>query len=125
VIRLGPMILSAVLLGMPRALGSQVFGGQRSVYIDVAPLPPELADFTADLERAIGNATLALARTPSEATTVIEVQRVARSRTAAGDAMEAVALVVREGSSLRRMVLHYAPQGRARAAAHLLERLAA
>jgi hypothetical protein len=119
------MILSAVLLGVPRALGSQVFGAQRSVYIDVAPLPPELTDFTAELERALGRATLALARRPSEATTVIEVQRVARSRSSAGGEMEAVTLLVREGSSVRRMILHYAPQGRARAAAHLLDRLAA
>jgi hypothetical protein len=125
VIRLGPMILSAVLLGMPRALGGHAFGDQRSVYIDVAALPPELTDFTAELERAIGDAALALAARPSLATTVIEVERVARSRTRAGDAMEAVALLVREGTSLRRMILHYAPQRRARAAAHLLERLAA
>jgi hypothetical protein len=119
------MILSAVLLGVPRALGSQVFGAQRSVYIEVAALPPELTDFTAELERAIGNATLALARKPSEATMVIEVQRVARSRTRAGNAMEAVTLVVREEGGVRRLILHYAPPGRAQAAARLLEGLAA
>ena len=123
--RLGPMILSAVLLGVPRALGSQVFGTQRSVYIDVAPLPPELTDFTEALEGAIGEASWTLARGASEATTVIEIQSVARSRASSGDGMDAVTLVVREEGSVRRMVLHYAPRGRAEAAAHLLERLAA
>jgi hypothetical protein len=119
------MILSAVLLGVPRALGTPAFGDRRSVYIDVAALPPELTDFTAELERAIGNAALTLATGRSGATTVIEVQTVARASTPAGRAMEAVTLVVREAGTVRRVVLHYAPQGRAQAAARLLETLAA
>ena len=42
VLRLGSVVLAAVLLGVPRALDARAFGVQRSVYLDVAPLAPEL-----------------------------------------------------------------------------------
>ena len=122
-LRLGSVILAAALLGVPRALGACTFGAQRSVYVDVAPLAPELTDFVTELERAIGDAAYPLAAGPSEATIVIEVQNVATAETSDGRPMEAVTLVVREGTSTRPLILHYDPPRRARAASRLIEGL--
>jgi hypothetical protein len=93
------------------------------VYLDVAPEFPELTDFLAELERAIGAAAVTLATRPAEATTVIEVQGVARAEGHRGDPMEAITLVVREGASARPLILHYAPSDRSRAASRLVETL--
>lgn len=124
-LRLGSVILAAALLGVPRALGARTFGAPRSVYIDVAPLAPELTGFVAELERAIGDAAYSLAAGPSEATMVIEIQNVATAETSDGRPMEAATLVVREGTSARPLILHYAPPHRGRAASRLLETLSA
>ena len=123
--RLSSVVLAAILLGAPRALDARTFGAQRSVYLDVAPLAPELTDFMAELERAIGDAAYSLAARPSEATMVIEVQNVATAETSDGRPMEAVTLVVREGTSARPLILHYSPPSRARAASRLIESLSA
>jgi hypothetical protein len=123
--RLGSVVLAAILLGVPRGLDARTFGAQRSVYLDVAPLAPELADFVAELESAMGNAAYSLAARPSEATMVIEIQNVATAETTDGRPMEAIALVVREGAATRPLILHYSPPHRARAAARLIETLSA
>ncbi len=123
--RLGSVVLAAILLGVPRGLDARTFGAQRSVYLDVAPLAPELTDFVAELERAIGSAAYSLAARPAEATMVIEVRNVATAETADGRPMEAVALVVRERAAARPLILHYSPPRRARAAARLIETLGA
>jgi hypothetical protein len=125
VLRLGSVILATVLLGVPRALDSRSFGAQRSVYLDVAPELPELSDFLEELERAIGAAAVTLAERPTEATTVIEIQKVARAEDPHGDRMEAVTLVVREGASAHPLILYYAPPDRSRAASRLVETLSA
>jgi hypothetical protein len=123
VLRLGPVVLAAVLLGVPQALDARAFGAQRSVYVDLAPLAPELLDFAAELERAIGGTTYSLATRPSEATVVIEVLNVARSTGSDGGEMEAATFAVRDGQRIRPLVLHYAPGQQARAARLLLEQL--
>lgn len=123
--RLGSVVLAAILLGVPRGLDARTFGAQRSVYLDVAPLAPELADFVAELERAMEDAAYSLAARASEATMVIEVQNVATAEAADGGTMEAIALVVREGAATRPLILHYSPPRRARAAARLIETLSA
>ena len=123
--RLGSVVLAAVLLGVPRGLDTRTFGAQRSVYVEVAPQAPELTDFAAELERAIGDAAYSLATSPSRATMVIEVRNVAKAETTDGRPMEAVTLTVREGASTRPLILHYAPPRRARAAFRLLETLSA
>lgn len=123
--RLGSVVLAAVLLGVPRVLDTRAFGAPRSVYLDVAPQAPELTDFAAELERAIGDTAYSLATSPSRATMVIEVRNVAKAETADGRPMEAVTLEVREGTSTRPLILHYSPPGRARAASRLLEALSA
>jgi hypothetical protein len=123
VLRLGPVVLSAVLLGVPRALDAEAFGAQRSVYVDLAPLAPELLDFTTELERAIGETTYSLAARRSEATVVVEVLNVARAAGSNGAEMEAVTFAIRDGRRTRLVVLHYAPGRRAVAARLLLEKL--
>jgi hypothetical protein len=122
VFRLGPVVLAAVLLGVPRALDARAFGAQRSVYVELASWPSELQDFAAELERAIEETAYSLAARPSEATVVVEVVNVARTSGSDGG-MEAVAFAVREGQRARPLVLHYAPGQRADAARLLLERL--
>ena len=121
--RLGPVVLAAVLLGVPRALDARAFGAQRSVYVDLAPLAPELQDFASELERAIGGTAYSLAARPSEATVVVEVLNVARSIGSDGGEMEAATFAVREEGHTRPLVLHYAPEQRARAARLLLEKV--
>ena len=123
--RLGSVVLAAILLGVPRGLDARTFGAQRSVYLNVATLAPELVDFVAELERAIGDAAYSLAARPSEATMVVEVQNVATAETSDGRPMEAVTLVVREGTSARPLILYYSPPRRARAASRLIESLSA
>jgi len=123
--RLGSLVLAAILLGVPRGLDARTFGAQRSVYLEVAPQAPELTDFVAELERAIGDAAYSLAARPSQATMVIEVRNVATAETSGGRPMEAVALVVREGAAARPLILHYTPSRRARAASRLIETLSA
>lgn len=122
VLRLGPVVLAAVLLGVPRALDSRAFGAQRSVYVELASLPSELQDFTTELERAIGETACSLATRRSEATVVVEVLSVARSTGPEGE-MEAATFAVGNGRSVRRLVLHYAPDQRSGAVRLLLERL--
>jgi hypothetical protein len=123
VLRLGPVVLAAVLLGVPRAIDTRAFGAQRSVYVDLAPLAPELLDFATELERVIGETTYSLAARRSEATLVVEVLNVARSTDPDGAEMEAATFAVRDGQRVRPVVLHYPPGRRAAAARLLLERL--
>ena len=123
--RLGSVVLAAILLGVPRGLDARTFGAQRSVYLEVAPQAPELTDFVTELERAIGGAAYSLAARPSEATMVIEVRNVATAKASGGRPMEAIALVVREGTATRRLILDYSPSRRARAASRLIEALSA
>jgi hypothetical protein len=123
--RLGSLLLAGVLLGVPRALEARTFGLQRSVYIDVSPLAPELQAFARDLERALVDNAYTLADDPSRATVVVEVRTATTTgAVAARRPSEAVLVSVREGKALRPLVLHYAPEQRAAAARALLDRLA-
>lgn len=121
--RLGSVVLAAVLLGVPRALDARAFGSQGSVYIETAPLSPELTDLTAELKRAIGETAYTLASRPSEATLVVELVGVSTTRSTDGSPMEAASFSVRDGARRRPVILHYAPDQRARAARALLEGL--
>lgn len=121
---LGSVVLAAVLLGVPRVLEGRAFGAQRSVYIEVAPGSPELADLVTELGRAIDGGAYSLASRPSEATLVVELLGVMTSRATDGRPMEAASFVLRDGARRRPIVLHYAPGQKARAARALLENLA-
>ena len=124
-LHLGSVILAAALLGVPRALQGRGLGDPRAVWVDVAPLAPELADFAEELKRAIEGSAVGLATHPSRATTVIEIRSAATVETASGRTLEAVTVVVREGPSVRPVILDYEPGRRARAASRLVERLSA
>lgn len=122
-LRLGSVVLASVLLGVPRAVETRAFGVQRAVYIDVAPQAPELLDFAAELKRAIGAGAYTLASRPSKNTVVIELLNVSRSGSADGRSMEAAAFSLRDDGRTRRVMLHYPPGERARAAQLLLDTL--
>ena len=120
---LASVVLAALLLGVPRALDARAFGSQRSVYVEVASLAPELTDLTEELKRAIGEAAYSLASRPSEATLVVELVGVSTTRSADGGRMEAASFAVRDAAKRRPVVLCYPPDQRARAARALLEAL--
>lgn len=76
-LRLGSIVLSSVLLGVPRALGARVPGGDRSGYVDVAAVDLDPRELAGLLERVLSLEALAGAREPS-GTLVVEVHRIAR-----------------------------------------------
>jgi hypothetical protein len=123
-LRFGSVVLAAVLLGVPRALDARAFGapGPRSVYVDVAPADPRLADFAAELKRAIDGASYVLVARPFDATLIVEVHGLWRWSAASGPT-EAVSLTVRDAGTTRPVVLHYAPDRRSDAARALLAAL--
>jgi len=124
-LRLGSVLLTAVLLGVPRALDARVFGSPRSVYVEVAPQDPELASFAEELERALAAAAYTLAPFPLRATLVVEVHGFARSGHDGEKARRAVLLSVGEGRKRRPLILDHGPGQRARAVRALLEALPA
>ena len=121
VLRLGSAILASVLLGVPRALDTRVFGAPRSVYIQVAPDSPELTAFAAELTRALGGAGFSTASRPAGATLVVDVHSLWRSVGGSGPATETISFTARDRRGVRLLVLQYAPEAR-RAAAHALLR---
>jgi len=121
-LRLGSMLLTAVLLGVPRAVDARAFGSQRSVYVEVAPGDPDLASFAEALEQALGAAAYTLARDRSRATLVVEVRGFARS--VSGE-RAGVMLAVGRGADRRPLVLDHAPGQWAPAARTLLAALPA
>ena len=121
--RLGSLLLAGVLLGVPRALEARSFGFQRSVYIDVSPLAPELQAFARELETALLGSCYALADDPSRATVVVEVRSATTTHRPGHSRAEAVLITVQDGGSTRPLVLHYPAERRAAAARSLLGRL--
>jgi hypothetical protein len=122
--QLGSVVLAAVLLGVPRVLEGRALGARRSVYVEIAPVSPELEDLVTELGRAIGAAAWSLASRRSGPTQVVELLGVRTSRAADGRVMEAASFAVREGSQSRPVVLHYPPDQRARATRALVQHLA-
>jgi len=121
--RLGSLLLTGVLLGVPRALEARTFGLQRSVYIDVSPLAPEPQAFARELEVALLDGAYALADDPARATVVIEVHSATTTHRVGRSRAEAVLISVRDGGSTRPLVLHYPADQRMAAARSLLDRL--
>jgi hypothetical protein len=120
-LRLGSILLTALLTGVPRALDARAFGAQRSVYVEVAPNDPELASFAEELERALATASYTLVGDRTRATFVVEVHRCAPSAGARG--RNAVLLSVGDGRARHPLLLDHRPGQRARAARALLEAL--
>jgi hypothetical protein len=123
--RLGSLLLSGVLLGVPRALQSRTFGApQRTVYVEVSRPAPALGAFAEAFTEALADATWGLARTRSAATTVVELVSVVSTTDRHGRAVEAFTLSVREGGRSRRIVLHGRPDDRLASARQLIATLA-
>lgn len=122
-LRLGPALLTALLLGVPRALGGRAFG-QRAVYVEVAGSDARLRAFGDALARAVDRYGARLAEAWDGQTAVITVHGLTRVRTAAGE-REIVSLSLGEGRLSRPLMLHYAPGSRVAAARALLESLSA
>ena len=118
---LGSLVLAALLHGVPRALEDRTFGTRPSVYVDVKPADPELADFATELQKAIDESRYDLAGSPSSATLVVELLGVSQSNEGGG--MEAARFALREGDETRPVIVHYQPGERTRAAHRLLEAL--
>jgi hypothetical protein len=118
VLRLGPALLTALLLGVPRALEGRAFG-DRSVFVEVAAGDPDLDAFGEALTRAVRLRGARLAFSPRGATAVITLHRSFRDRN--GD--EAISMSQGEGRRARRLVLHHRPERRDAAAQALLDAL--
>ncbi len=113
------MVLTAVLLGVPRALDTRAFGAARSVYVEVADPSAGLAGFAEELSRALARAGCRVASTLTGATTVVEVHAHWRRAGPGVDPSEAIAFTVRDARGRRPLVLHY-PAGREAEAARAL-----
>jgi hypothetical protein len=122
-LRLGSVILTAVLLGVPRTLDGRAFGSTPSVYLEVADLSPELAGFAEELSRALEESGCRVAARPTGATTVVEVHSLWSRADPGPDPSEAISFTVRDARGRRPLVLHYPPGRRAQAARALLRAL--
>ena len=126
-LRLGSVILTAVLLGVPRALDARAFGSARSVYVEVADPSPELAGFARELSRALEAAGCCLAARPTGATVVVEVHALWKRTDSGSDPREvpseAIAFTVQDARGRRPLVLYYATGRQAEAARALLRAL--
>jgi len=123
VLRLGSVVLTAVLLGVPRALDARSFGAARSVYVEVADPSPGLAAFAGELSRALERSGCRVATSPTGATTVVEVHALWRCDNSRPDPSEAISFTVRDARGRRPLVLHYAVGREGEAARALLEAL--
>ncbi len=121
---LGSLLLAGILLGVPRALDTRVFGAQRSVYVEVSPASPELAAFAAALEQALGAGSWQLATRRAVATVVVDVLGVVDAQEGQGR-REAIRVAVRDRRGERRLVLHGTAGDREGLARLLLARLEA
>ena len=119
-LRLGPALLTALLLGVPRALGGRAFG-ERAVFVEVATGDPRLAAFAESLARAVRRWGARVALTPAGAACVITVHRAFRGP----GGQEAISLSIGEGPRARRLVLQHPPERRDEAALALLESIGA
>jgi hypothetical protein len=117
------VVLTAVLLGVPRALDARAFGATRSVYVEVADPSPGLAGFAEELSRALERSGCRVATSPTGATTVVEVHALWRCADSGPDPSEAISFTVRDARGWRPLVLHYQAGREVEAARALLEAL--
>jgi hypothetical protein len=122
-LRLGSLVVTGVLLGVPRALESRTFGVQRSVYTEVSAPSPGLQAFAHELERALLESSYARVADPRQATLVVEVRSAAPIPRTGGPPCEGILLTVRDGAGTRPFFLHHPAQRGAAAARALLDRL--
>jgi hypothetical protein len=123
VLRLGSVVLAAVLLGVPRALEARAFGAEHAIFVEVSPAEG-LQDLATALERALVGFAWSLAGRASEATTVVELEAVTQVKGPGGRPLELVRVAVRDARGPRPLLLQYAPGNGAGAAHALVARLA-
>jgi hypothetical protein len=119
-LRLGSLVLSSVLLGVPRALEGLSFGRPPSVYVGVETSAADLEALTEELDRALAQACLSRASRRREATTVVELEPLGSKVEGRGRGSRAVAVTVRREGRPRRLVLSFTPGHAAAAARRLL-----
>jgi hypothetical protein len=107
VLRLGSVILTAVLLGVPRALDARAFGSTHAVYVEVADPSPELADFAEELSRALEGAGCSVAARRTGATLVVEVHARWTHAAPGTHPVEAIGCTVSDAHGRRPLVLDY------------------
>jgi hypothetical protein len=124
-LQIGSALLTAVLLGVPRALETRTFGAaSRPVFVEVSRLDARLADFTAALEREIVAACHRLVGNVRAAPAVVEIHNVWAARKARAPQTEAACVTVRRGYDATPMVVQYVSGCRQAAARTLIQALA-
>jgi hypothetical protein len=121
--RLGALMLTSVLLGLPRLFRAEsTVPRRRSRYVEPATCDAALLDFVAQLGPAIDAHCHSLADAGDAGTTVVEVHRLSSQRACADrPAVEAISVSVEAGGAVQRLVLH-GPAGRRAGAARTLVR---
>jgi len=124
-LRLGSMLLTAVLMGVPRALDGRAFGTASAtiIHVKVAPHDPDLAALADELERALAAASYELTPVASRATLVVEVHRLAREARPPDGERRALLVTLGEGRARRPIVVEDDPDQRRHAARALLDAL--
>lgn len=113
-LRLGTIVLSSVLMGLPRALGERVPRGGRSGYVEVAAPdldPRQLAEL---LDALLSGEALAVPRQPAHATLVVEV--IGFARIGSDPAHGALLATLGEGAQGRPLVVERPARRRSPAA---------
>jgi len=109
-LRLGTIVLSSVLLGLPRALGARVPGGDRSGYVEVAAPDLDPRELAGLLDALLFSEALAVARQPGHDTLVVELLGLARI--GSDPAQGALLATVGEGAQARPLVVERPGQRR-------------
>ena len=120
--RLGALMLTSVLLGLPRIFRSGwAAERQRSRYVEQAPCDTALLDFIALLKPLIDVHCRSLAGAGAGGPTVVEVHRLVSQNVQGGRLpAEAISVSVQAGGCVQRLVLQAPAGGRAGAARALV-----
>jgi hypothetical protein len=123
VARFGALMLTSVLLGLPRVFRAGATVARRRLrYVEPAPCDAALLDFVAELEPAIDDHCRSLAEPGAGGAVVVEVHRLLSRRAQAGQPpMEAISVSVETDGCVQPVILH-GPPGRRAAAARTLVR---
>ncbi|MBN2370518.1 MAG: hypothetical protein JXO72_08520 [Vicinamibacteria bacterium] len=125
--RLGALILSATLSGIPRLFQRAVLSLRtRLPYVAVTSGDPALHDFTMELAKAIDRHIHALAEQRWDDTLIVEVHRLSQVEALDGTSpSEAVSVTLRAHDRIRPLILHYPSNMRHNAIEALMRRLSA
>ncbi len=124
-IRLGSLILTAVLLGLPRLFpGSAASLRRRSPHVEPAPCDPALLDFIAELRPLIDSHCRALADPDPGNPVVVEIHRlVPRTGKDGTRVAEAISVSVQADGRFQPMIFECRPGRRSPAARALVAML--